>query len=124
MAGSLRWFRYLDDSGTPYAIFLDESITELVNIAADTTAAIPTLPLPKNVQPRFIRFDEPSGKVSRRAVALSLARYTALNGVTAILLGDNDIDSGITMTVSSKTGEKITRIPRTADTGKDDGDNP
>jgi hypothetical protein len=124
MAGSLRWFRYLDDGGTPYAVFLDESNTELANLSADTTATIPTLQLPKNVEPRYIRYKEAGGKISRKVTILSIARFAAINGTTAILLGDGDIDSGFTLTVSSKSGEKVTRIPRTADSGKDDGDNP
>lgn len=123
MAGSLRWFRYLDDAGVPYAVFRDESSTEVVNVAADLTAAIPTQVLPSNVVPRTISFKGQNAE-KRQITVLSLARFAAINGTTAIVVGDQDVDSGMTFTVSSKKGEKVTRIPRTADTGKLDGDNP
>ena len=124
MAGSLRWFRYLDDAGIPYAVFRDESSTEVVNINADLTANIPTAVLPKNLIPRTIRFADPDNKASREIVVLSLARFVAINGTTAVVAGAGDIDVGITFTVRSKKGERITRIPITGDTGKTDGDNP
>jgi hypothetical protein len=120
MAGGLKWFRYLDDGGVPYAVFADKSNTVLANVSGDLNADIPTLPLPKNVEPRYVRYKEAGGLVSRKVIILSIARFAAINGTTAILLGDGDIDSGFTLTVSSKRGEKISRIPRTADTGKTD----
>jgi hypothetical protein len=124
MAGSLRWFRYVADDGVPYAVFRDESNTEIVNLVADTSAVIPTAVLPKNLIPRSIRYATPNGQATRDITVLTLARFTAINGVTAITAGDGDIDSGFTFTVRSKKGEQITRIPTTADSGKDDGDNP
>lgn len=124
MAGSLRWFRYVADDGVPYAVFRDESNTEIVNLVADTSAVIPTAVLPKNLIPRSIRYATPNGQATRDITVLTLARFTAINGVTAITAGSGDIDSGFTFTVRSKKGEQITRIPITADSGKDDGDNP
>ena len=124
MAGSLRWFRYVADDGVPYAVNRDESNTEIVNLVADTSAVIPTAVLPKNLTPRSIRYATPDGKATRDIIVLSLARFTAINGVTAITAGAGDIDSGFTFTVRSKKGETISRIPVTADSGKDDGDNP
>lgn len=124
MAGSIRWFRYTDDSGTPYAILRDESNTEIVNSGADVALSVPAVEIPKNLVPRTVRIAEPGGKISREITVLSVTRFNQLNGTVPIVLGEGDIDSGVTMTVKSKTGESFSRFPFSNDTGKDDGDNP
>jgi len=124
MAGSLKWFRYTADDGIPYGIFRDESTTELINVAADLTGAIPAAVLPSNLKPRTVRIKSPNGLAAREITILSVARYTALNGVTPVVMGANDIDTGLTFTVTSKRGERVSRLPNAVDTGKLDGDQP
>lgn len=125
MAGSLRWFSYVADNGASYAVFRDESNTEVVNRPSEHSGvSIPTNPLPNNIIPRSVRIKQPSGFAARDIIVLSPSRFAEINGTSAFLIGDGDIDSGVTFTVTSKNGEKVTRIPVTADTGKNDGDNP
>jgi len=124
MAGSRRWFRYVADDGTAYAIERDESNVELVNLTADTTAAIPAATIPSNLSPRRVTLTNADSTVTRSIPILTLARYTALNGTPTFALNGFDVDDGENTNITSKTGEKLRRIPRTIDSGKNDGDNP
>jgi len=124
MAGSLKWFRYLADDGASYSINRDESTTELINVNADLSVAPPKDVLPANVKPRTVRIKSPNGLAAREITILSLERYNVLSGVTAVVMGANDVDTGLTFTVTSKRGERTSRIPSAVDTGKLDGDQP
>lgn len=128
MSGSLRWFRYIDDSGNPYAIFADESNTELVNPSALTTASVAGLqPLPKGVTARSVTLQDDSRNITRTAYVLTQERYGQINNALNFLLTPlnfSGVSADTPVSTILKNPEIQRRIPRNADTGLNDGDNP
>lgn len=128
MAGSLRWFRYVDDSGNPFAIFADESNTELVNPVLLTSASVAGLqPLPKGVTPRSITLQDDSRDITRTAYVLTQERYGQINNALNFLLTPvnfSGVAADTPVSVILKNPEIQRRIPRNADTGLNDGDIP
>lgn len=121
MAGSRKTVAYVADTGDTYCIQVDESNIELI-MGAQVPASASFPALPSGTEPRFVRVESELGLVKRTIPVLTLARYTALTGATALTLGAGDIDSGTAVRVRNKTGEKNRFIPRDYDTGKTDGD--
>ena len=119
MAGSLKWFVYTDDAGTDWAIFRDESNTENVNAGTQDFPNNGTIinAVPKNLQPRYVRFRNAEGTVARNIVALTVTIYNALAAGSTI----TDQVSGETLLLTEKVGERR-RIPIGPDTGLTDGD--
>lgn len=128
MSGSLRWFRYVDDSGEPYAIFADESNTELVNPVALTGASVAGLqPLPKGIAPRYVTLQNDERTITRRAYVLTQERYGQINNALNFLLTPinfSGVSADTPVSTILKNPEIQRRIPRDADTGLNDGDNP
>lgn len=123
MAGSRRWFTYVTDGGTSYAINLDESNTELANGAAANVSVLGLVAsVPKNVTPRYVLFKDASGNYSRRVVGLTVASFNALTAASTLTFPVEGA-AGVDMAPSFKRGESI-RIPATVDTGLLDGDQP
>lgn len=128
MSGSIRWFAYQDDSDVSYAIRADESNTELVNLAPETSASVAGLiPLPKGVTPRSVTLEDSSGDISRTCYVLTPQRYAALNNAINFQLTPANF-SGVSVatevSVVRKNPEIARRQPRVADSGLNDGDNP
>lgn len=121
--GSQRDFDYIDDAGVTWGIRVDESNTELVNTAG-IGAATAVNRLPPNIRPRKVIVTDITGTIKRECTVLSLARYTALNGATALELSAQDSNATTSVRVEQKIPEKITRIIKNFDTGLNDGDNP
>lgn len=115
-----RWFGYVDDFGQAYAVELDESNTELVNPStAEAGTQVPTLTLPRTVQPRTLRYNDTSGLFSRSVVFLSPSAddLAAAPGVVTF-----DTKGGpIEMQLTSYIGEKQ-RFVTATDTRQLDGD--
>lgn len=120
MAGSLKWFLYTADGGTQFAVFRDESNLEAVNGAVgdypDTGSTI-TFALPSNVKMRYASFSNPTNTIRRNVPCLTAAVFNGLAPGATIV----DQSSGATLTLVSKTGEKI-RLPKGVDTGLTDTD--
>lgn len=120
MAGSLKWFLYTADSGVQYAVYRDESNLEAVNGAVgdypDTGSTV-TAGLPSNIKPRVASYGSANGLVRRTIICLTAAVFNALAPGATI----TDASSGLTLTLISKTGEKV-RLPKGQDTGQTDTD--
>jgi hypothetical protein len=121
MAGSRKTVQYTADSGANYCIMVDESNIEMI-MGAQVPANGSYPKPPEGTKPRFVRVEDQTGKIKRKIPVLTLARYTALTGATALTLPLGDIDATVAVRVRTKHGEENTFIPRDYDTGKDDGD--
>lgn len=114
MAGSLKWFRYTTDEGDDFGVFADESNAELAGTGVDLTGGASTLyGLPRNVQPRYARYQDATGTIVRKA----LICVQGTNPTTPII----DPVSGASLEIVGIIGEK-TRILTGVDTGIIDGD--
>ena len=122
MAGSLIDALYTADDGTTqYCIKVDESNVEMIMGAQVTPDASKPRP-PQGFKPRFVIVKDVTGLISRKVPVLTQARYAALNGATSLTLATVDSDSGVSVRVSQKTGEKQRNAPKDYDSGRTDGD--
>lgn len=125
MAGSLKWFRYLADDNTPYAILADESNTEAVNTVLTTNASVAGLvPLPKGYTARYVTLETNDGTFKRKAYVLDPDRYAILNNTQVFQIPLENSSTGAQVKIVLKQAEKLRRQPKDADTGINDGDNP
>ena len=114
MAGSLKWLRYTTDVGDDFGIFADESNAELAGTAVDLTGGASILyALPRNVKPRFARYQDATGTIVRKAIIC--VQGTA--PTTPIV----DPSSGASLDLTAIVGEKV-RILTGVDSGILDGD--
>jgi len=114
MAGSLKWLRYTTDVGDDFGIFADESNAELAGTAVDLTGGASILyALPRNVKPRFARYQDATGTIVRKAIIC--VQGTA--PTTPIV----DPSSGASLDLTAIVGEKV-RILTGVDSGIIDGD--
>jgi len=124
MAGSNRWFTYVSDDGTSWALYGDESNIEAANPVASNGGA----PLnqiykpPSNLKPRFAVYRNESGDRSLRVPILNQAIYNALDNTDTI--PDPFGGAGAVLGFARKRPETIGPIPTIFDTGLNDGDNP
>lgn len=118
MAGSLKYFRYLADDGSTFAVQRDESNVEAVNSGAGI-AVTPAekYKLPSNVSPRTATYVSLDGLVRRKIIVLSPTIFAALDATTPI----TDQTSGESLRLKFTEGEKIT-LPNLGDTAILDGD--
>lgn len=122
MAGSRIDVLYTRDDGTTqYCINVDESNVEMIMGAQQTPNASKDRP-PVGFTPRYVIVGDETGLIKRRIPVLTPARFAALNGATSLALAAVDSDSGTSVRVFDKTGEKQRRAPRDFDTGRTDGD--
>jgi hypothetical protein len=110
-----------DDGTTQYCINVDESNVEMIMAATVSPNASKPRP-PQGFKPRFVVVKDATTLIVRTIPVLTLARFTALNGATALELGAGDGDDGVAVRVFSKTGEKQRNPPKDFDTGRTDGD--
>lgn len=125
MAGSRKDFLYTDDSGSVYAINLDESNTEAVNGNAGTitTANNPRIFVPRNVKPRELFYGNAARTRRIRCVALTPTIYGALLTPPFPPIPDPIDATAPQLQLQSANGERR-RIPSPIDTGLLDGDQP
>lgn len=123
MAGSNRWFTYISDDGTDWALFADESNVEAANPVASGGGA----PLgqiykpPANLKPRYAVYTNQSGDRNLKVPILNETIYNALDNTSTI--PDPFGGAGATLALKRKRPELIGPIPTVFDTGIDDGDN-
>ncbi len=119
MAGSIKWFRYTADSGSIFAVKLDESNTEAVNTTTGDYGATDTEinALPRNLKPRYCEYGNAARTIRRRVVALTPTVYSGVGAGATI----TDQVSGETLSLIRKVGEVLS-IPFAFDTGLTDGD--
>jgi len=114
MAGSLKWFTYTTDAGDSFGVFADESNAELAGTGVDLGGQTSALyALPRNVQPRYARYQDASGTVVRKALICTQGGTPT----TPII----DPSSGLSLNLVAIVGEKA-RILTGVDTGIIDGD--
>lgn len=114
MAGSLKWFSYTTDAGDDFAVFADESNAELAGTGVDLAGGASTrYALPRNVQPRYARYQDATGTIVRKA----LISVQGTNPTTPIV----DPSSGASLDITAIVGEQV-RIVTGVDTGIIDGD--
>lgn len=121
MAGSRKTVAYTADDGSLYCISVDESNIELI-MGSQVLASGAYPAAPKGTEPRFVRIQDATGLIKRKIPVLTSARFTALNGATALTLGAGDIDSGTVVRVRNKRAELNRFIPSDFDSAKQDGD--
>lgn len=135
MAGSKSWFRYTDDSGTDYSVFLDESNSEATiggaRLLLSRTAAYPLLR--KGIKLRYCNaFLTSNPDIKRRFYlgnAAAVAQvFTGANIVAGVYADPTDAaaPAGVNWTVTSYRGEEQSIPPAVSatsgDTGLTDGD--
>lgn len=114
MAGSMKWFTYITNVGDTFAVFADESNAELAGAATDLAGGASTLyALPRNVTPRYARYQDATRTITRNALISSPTGVPS----TPII----DPVSGASLDLVSIVGEQ-TRIVSGVDTGIIDGD--
>lgn len=122
MAGSLKWFVYTTDAGTPYAINADESNVEAANgTTFGWTSADPIDGVPRNFRPRFAVYEGAGGT---RTIRIPIMTQEAYNTVQADVPEIPDAISGAGVLTFAYKRPEIIRVPRAADTGLLDGDQP
>lgn len=118
MAGSLKHFRYVTNTGDAFAVLMDESNGELVSNQDVTDANLDDVIyfLPRNVKPRRATYRSLDG---REAAQIVVCSNTA---TTATLPASVTLASGTTAYITQFVGEIYRPIPRSVDTGLNDGD--
>jgi len=129
MAGSLRWFRYVNDAGQPYSLRLDESNSEALvgttPLMLNRTAAHP-LP-PKGFKLRYINaFNNADPNIKRRFYVGNPAALTQILAGAALTASTYPGQAPSAWTYTSVRGEKSPISPplntTAGDTGLTDGD--
>lgn len=128
MAGSKRDFLYTTDRGLSFAVELDESNIEEVNVgltAAQLVPAVGTVKLPIASKLRFAVYRSDDGRVSRKIPVLSTAALANIpTGITVPITGaPGAAPVNVSLTLSTTRGEKFGYV-RGSDSGLNDGDNP
>lgn len=114
MAGSMKWFSYTTNVGDTFAVFADESNAELAGASVDITGGASTIyALPRNVEPRYARYQNAARTVTRNAIISTVGGTPS----TPII----DPVSGESLDLVAIVGEKV-RIVTGVDTGLIDGD--
>lgn len=128
MAGSKRDFLYRTDRGLTFAVELDESNVEEVNVgltAAQLNPPVGTVKLPIASKLRTAVYRSDDGRVSRTVTVLSTAALPDIP--TAIIVpvvgAPGAAPVNVNLTLSTTRGEKFQYV-RGGDSGLNDGDNP
>lgn len=127
MAGSMRWFTYVDDAGLAWGVFADESNTELVNSANLGVPPVGTTRLPQGVTPRYARYrGVTNAALTRKITLLTATDYAAaIDAIgTALAMEVYPNAPAQQMVLIGVVPEKRSRQPIQVDTGLNDGDNP
>lgn len=115
-----RFFQYVDDYGTAYAIELDEDNVELVNAPAATNPAlVPANALSRFTVPRTLRYNSSDGLYSRKVIFLSNTPQAL--AAAPLLVQFPTKDGDIPMQLTAYIGERQRIVPG-SDTRQTDGD--
>lgn len=118
MAGSLMFYTYTADDGTPFACQRDESNVEDANTGGTIIiSSAVKYKIPSNLKPRSAVFADTTGRIRRDIVIMNATAYAALDGSSTI----TDQTSGEVLRLKLKKGERLT-LPTLQDTGLNDGD--
>lgn len=124
--GSRRGFPYTDDSGNVWAMSLDESNIEMVNVGADGfTVPSGANRLPPEIHRRFVKLLAADGS-TKTVPVLTRAIYDAIElgqAFAAPAVGEENA-AATSFIVQQKIPERILRAVVAVDTGKIDGDQP
>lgn len=129
--GSRRNFIYKTDSGDEFFYNADEGWTEAVIAAGGgvagsqdwkTTSAV-NWGLPSNVVPRTALLTSADGKRKAEVIVPTQAIFNSLALTGTFTVTDPLNTASNTLYLTLKKGEQI-KLPREADTGLTDGDNP
>jgi len=122
MAGSLRWFTYVSDDGTDWALFGDESNIEAAN-GASGVGSPPgqNYKPPANLKPRYAVYANASGTRTLRVPILTETIYNSL--APGDTIPDGVAGTG-TLSYIRKRPEIISPVPTVFDTAQNDGDQP
>lgn len=126
MAGSLKYFRYVTDTGFPFGVLMDEDWGEVVSNADVAAASTEGLyGIPKNLKPRYAVYRSPSGRVVRNIVVCDSAATTLdLPPIIVIAADTGEVSEGgaadNTLNLFSLVGERF-RVIIGLDTGLNDG---
>jgi hypothetical protein len=128
MAGSKRDFLYTSDRGVSFAVELDESNVEEVNVgltAAQLVPVVGTLKLPIASKLRFAVYRSADGRVSRQVPVLTTGALASIptSLVVPVTGAPGTAPVNVTLTLSTTRGEKFAYV-RGDDSGLNDGDNP
>lgn len=122
MAGSNRFFLYIDDLGRDWAINRDESSTELVNGAAATvvpSTAASILIGKGSIEPRYLNYNSANGLLRRKVVFLSNTPEALASAPVVISVPTEA--GALSLQLTSYVGERQRFVPQT-DTRQTDGD--
>lgn len=123
MAGSRKWFVYSSDTGSDFAVQLDESNTEAVMGATGDyeAASAVQFAIPRNIKPRAVYYTNAERTRTLKVTVLTAAKYAAIaNGSESQTIPDPIAGTGNLFAINLQ-GERIQR-PFPDDTGLDDGD--
>lgn len=121
MAGSIKWFEYVTDSGATFAISMDESNGEAMGNTDYSDSSTVTFKLPSNVKKRYARYSSDDGHHVR--ICPVSDRQANVNTVPASFTAQAvGISGGVVVKLREFVGERISMIPRSEDTGLNDGD--
>lgn len=120
MSGSRRWFEYIADTGTSYAVELDESNAESVldgiRIFGDIDGTEPLLPC--RLKMRYVNAILSTDNTQRRR--FRIGTQALYNSIQA---GDAIADNSLVWRILSRRGE-VSAFPNPIDTSQLDGDAP
>lgn len=120
MAGSLRYFNYVDDADNQWAVLRDEGNTEAVNATGTTAAPAADTPvLSRAIEPRTVRYNSSDGLTSMQAILLAntAAAINTLPGTVTV----NRQGTNVILYLTSYIGERQRFVP-IIDTQQQDGD--
>lgn len=122
---SSRYYPYIADNGTTYAIYRDESNTEMVSSAANAKNIVSgTLGLPKGWDARNVVVQNAAGQ-QKTCYVLTQAEYaTIVTGQSFVGTVESGVAAGTSWVCVRKNPETQRRQPVTIDTGLNDGDQP
>lgn len=131
MAGSMKYFRYLTDSGNLYALWGDESNIELVHVVNPqvTVANEDDTPyvLPRNVKPRYATYKSTTTPHVRKVPIMSASAFAEMkvkNFSTCRKTFNENVEGEVlTFQLVRLTPEKMRGVT-SVDTGLNGGDNP
>lgn len=126
MAGSIKSFVYLDDTGREYVFNQDESNGEALGNLDYTAAALnPTLTvpgLPKGLTPRTVRYQSDDGRVAREIIVSTQGLLSALPAtISSFFPTSATATTTVLLTLKSIINERL-RAYTGSDTGLNDGD--
>jgi len=120
MAGSIKDFEYTTDAGELYVVRMDESNGEAVGNADYGPLSTAQFYLPRNCVPRKARYTSADGNYTRSVIITDNAATVAT--LPASFAAADGNGGTVDVLLSQFDGERMSLIPKAADTGILDGD--